>query len=75
MMTTQIFRPDTYWADFPQTYRAEQVSAILQWIAVGDSGVVVGGSGAGKSNLVGFMAGRPDVVARYIIDPRNKTTC
>lgn len=66
MTTTQIFRPDTYWADFPETYRAEQVSAILQWIAVGDSGVVVGGSGAGKSNLVGFMAGRPDVVARYL---------
>jgi DNA-binding winged helix-turn-helix (wHTH) protein len=59
-------RPNTYWADFPETYRDEQVSIIMQWIAVGDSGVVIGGSGAGKSNLVGFLAGRPDVLARHL---------
>jgi DNA-binding winged helix-turn-helix (wHTH) protein len=56
----------SYWADFPDTYRAEQVSAIARWIAVGDSGVVVGGSGAGKSNLVGFLTTRPDIVSSYL---------
>jgi DNA-binding winged helix-turn-helix (wHTH) protein len=48
------------WAEFPVTYRQEQVQTILNWLRVGESGVVVGMSGAGKSNLLGFLASRPD---------------
>ena len=33
-----------YWAEFPVTYRAEQVATILRWVAVGGSGVVIGGT-------------------------------
>jgi DNA-binding winged helix-turn-helix (wHTH) protein len=55
-------RTPTYWAEFPDSYRAEQIATIARWIAVGDSGVVVGGSGAGKSNLVGFITARHDIV-------------
>ena len=66
-MTTRLrMRGPTYWAEFPDTYRAEQIAAIAKWIAVGDSGVVVGGSGAGKSNLGGFITARHDIVCQYL---------
>ena len=52
-----------YWQDFPNTYRAEQVEQIAQWIAAGESGVVLGSSGAGKSNLLGFITARSDILA------------
>jgi DNA-binding winged helix-turn-helix (wHTH) protein len=54
------------WADFPVDYCQEQVRDILGWIRVGESGVVVGMSGAGKSNLLGFLASRPDVVQAHL---------
>jgi hypothetical protein len=59
-------RDNSYWADFPDTYRSEQIETIAKWIAVGDSGVVIGGSGTGKSNLVGFFTTRQDVVGRHL---------
>ena len=52
-----------YWLDFPLTYRAEEVAYIARWIDAGEGGVIVGGSGTGKSNLVGFMASRPELFA------------
>jgi len=55
-----------YWAEFPVTYRAEQIEIILQWVAAGESGIVVGGSGTGKSNLAGFLASRPDAITPYL---------
>jgi ABC-type glutathione transport system ATPase component len=39
------------WVDFPVEYYQEQVRDILGWLRAGESGVVVGMSGAGKSNL------------------------
>jgi len=57
---------NSYWLEFPETYRTEQIAAIAKWIAVGDSGVVVGGSGTGKSNLVGFFTTRPELVCRFL---------
>ncbi len=65
-MTNRGSRGVGYWSDFPDTYRMEHIEAIAKWIAVGESGVVVGGSGAGKSNLVGFLTTRHDVVGRYL---------
>ena len=65
-MTNRGSRGVGYWSDFPDTYRMEQIEAIAKWIAVGESGVVVGGSGAGKSNVVGFLTTRHDVVGRYL---------
>lgn len=73
-MSSQHFSPDSYWAAFPETYRAEQISTIAQWIALGNSGVVVGGSGSGKSNVAGFIAERPDVMAHHLPN-QSANTC
>jgi hypothetical protein len=54
------------WVEFPVTYRQEQVQTILNWVRAGESGVVVGMSGAGKSNLMGFLASRPDAVRPHL---------
>ena len=57
-----------YWAEFPLTYRAEQIAVIMRWVRAGESGVVVGGSGSGKSNLLGFLSSRPEAVRPYLAD-------
>lgn len=57
------------WNAFPATYRAEAVADILHWIALGESGVVVGGSGTGKSNIAGYLVNRPDVTSRLLPEP------
>lgn len=51
-----------YWADFPVTYRAEEIAAIMNWLKAGESGIVIGGSGIGKSNLLGFLGSRPEAI-------------
>ncbi|GAB4531761.1 MAG: hypothetical protein Kow0063_11420 [Anaerolineae bacterium] len=56
------------WADFPVDYCQEHTRTILSWLRVGESGVVVGMSGAGKSNLLGFLASRPDAVRAHLGD-------
>ena len=48
----------TSWDEYPTTYRQHDVQRILQAVRVGESAAVVGLSGAGKSNLLGFMAHR-----------------
>jgi hypothetical protein len=47
---------DTSWSDFPPTYRAKETQTILRAIRAGDSVSLVGLGGAGKSNLLGYMA-------------------
>ena len=56
------------WAEFPTSYHQERVRIILNWLRVGESGVVVGMSGAGKSNLLGFLSTRPDAARLYLGD-------
>ena len=46
------------WDAFPATYRQREVAQIAAWIDAGDSGLIVGLSGAGKSNVLGFVAHR-----------------
>jgi hypothetical protein len=46
------------WDAFPANYRENEVEQIAQWIAAVESGLVVGLSGAGKSNVLGFVAHR-----------------
>lgn len=46
------------WSDYPADYRATEVEAILAATRAGDSVSVVGLSGAGKSNVLGFVANR-----------------
>jgi hypothetical protein len=48
------------WETYPETYRQKEVQYILSAVRVGSCVSVVGLSGAGKSNLLGFMAHRTD---------------
>lgn len=54
------------WQDYPATYRAEEITTLLRWIAVGASGAVVGLRGVGRSNLLGFLCYRPDLLQPQI---------
>lgn len=54
-------QPTSRWADFPTTYRRDQIATILHWVSLGESGAVVGACGTGKSNIAGYLASRPDV--------------
>ena len=46
------------WDDYPSTYRADVAQRILVATQAGDSVALVGLSGAGKSNVLGFLARR-----------------
>ncbi len=46
------------WETYPETYRAPEVNAILAAVKAGECVSVIGLSGAGKSNLLGFLAHR-----------------
>jgi len=48
----------TSWDEYPPTYRQHDIERILQTARAGESAAVVGLSGAGKSNLLGFIAHR-----------------
>jgi hypothetical protein len=46
------------WDTYPASYRSSEVEAVLQALRAGECVSVVGLSGAGKSNLLGFIAQR-----------------
>jgi energy-coupling factor transporter ATP-binding protein EcfA2 len=60
------------WSDFPSTYRSKEIQLIIQAIQAGECVSVVGLSGAGKSNLLGFLAnrigGQPSLPRMVLID-------
>lgn len=49
------------WKTYPSDYREKEVQQILAAVRAGECAAVIGLSGAGKSNLMGFIANRPDV--------------
>jgi energy-coupling factor transporter ATP-binding protein EcfA2 len=51
------------WDSYPAGYRAQEVQFILAAVQAGECVAVVGLSGAGKSNLVGFLANRSALAA------------
>jgi energy-coupling factor transporter ATP-binding protein EcfA2 len=54
---------------YPPTYRENEVNAILAAARAGESTLVIGLSGSGKSNLLSFLAqGRPDAPAFLLVD-------
>jgi len=59
------------WDDYPDTYRASEIRTLANWIAVGESGSVVGLPGSGRSNLLGFLCHRPDVLQTYFSSHTN----
>lgn len=54
---------------FPNTYRMEEIQSILQWVANGEHGVVIGPNGTGKSNIASYLACRPEVTASLLPRP------
>lgn len=50
------------WAQYPPTYRAHEMSLLADWILSGTSGSVAGLPGVGKSNFLGFLCHRPEVM-------------
>ena len=48
----------TTWASYPASYRSNEVHALAAAVQHGESAAVIGLSGAGKSNLLGFVANR-----------------
>ncbi len=46
------------WDSYPQDYRFKEVQAILEAVRGGECAAVVGLSGSGKSNLLGYLAQR-----------------
>jgi hypothetical protein len=56
------------WAAYPSSYRAKEIAILAGWIRAGESGSVIGLAGAGKSNLLGFLCHRPEVIRSYLLD-------
>jgi hypothetical protein len=54
------------WEAFPATYRAKEMQTLASWILSGESGSVVGLIGCGRSNLLGFLCHRPEVLRTYM---------
>jgi len=57
------------YTNFPTDYRNEEITTVLDWIRWGESGVVIGGSGTGKSNIAGYLASRSDVTSSFLPEP------
>lgn len=64
----------TEWAEYPATYRASETAAILRAAGSGESVAVVGLSGAGKTNLLGFVAQQRAAPARLVLVDGNRLT-
>ena len=62
----EIMSQHRYWTDYHLDYRASQMRILADWIQAGHSGSIVGMEGAGKSNLLGFLANRPDALKQYL---------
>jgi hypothetical protein len=54
------------WTAYPVTYRAREMKILAGWIQAGESGSIIGLAGAGKSNLLGFLSHRPEVIQPYL---------
>ena len=53
------------WMLYPEEYRQREISQILRAVRAGESVHLIGLSGAGKSNLVGFLANRWPLVGEF----------
>lgn len=54
------------WTAHAPAYRAQEVQLLASWILTGASGSVIGLNGSGKSDLLGFLCHRPEVLNQYL---------
>ena len=62
----------TIWDAYPADYRAQEVKTIQAAVLAGECAAVIGLSGAGKSNLFGFLAHRTHPAGAYILVDGNR---
>jgi energy-coupling factor transporter ATP-binding protein EcfA2 len=60
------------WDFYPPNYRQKEVKTILSSIRAGESVSLLGLSGAGKSNLLGFLANRVAWEGRFVLVDGNR---
>jgi len=60
------------WETYPENYRANEVRSIIKAVDAGECVSVIGLSGAGKSNLIGFLAHRSALAGRSILIDCNR---
>lgn len=62
------------WDEYPADYRSRELGAILAAVNAGECVSVVGLSGSGKSNLLGYLANRCDasIACRFILVDCNR---
>jgi hypothetical protein len=53
------------WERYPAHYRAAEIQALLRAVRAGECAAALGLSGSGKSNLLGFLAGRAAEIAPW----------
>ncbi len=56
----------SFWDDYPETYRQTEITQIVQAVEAGECVSVVGLSGSGKSNLLGFLTHRTRSSVKWI---------
>lgn len=56
------------WESYPSTYRAREMKILADLIRAGESASIIGLPGAGKSNLLGYLSHRPEVLLGYLPD-------
>lgn len=57
------------WHTYRDEYRSREMQIVAEWVLAGESGTVVGLQGCGRSNFLGFLCHRPDVLRSYLPDP------
>ncbi|MEA5078465.1 MAG: winged helix-turn-helix domain-containing protein [Anaerolineaceae bacterium] len=62
----------TIWDAYPSNYRNSEISRILSSVKAGESCCLLGLSGSGKSNLVGFLAERVKEGPQFILVDCNR---
>jgi hypothetical protein len=63
----------TTWDTYPDKYRAGEVREIVSAVQAGECAAVIGLSGSGKSNLLGFVANRVSApVCRFVLVDCNR---
>ncbi|MEM7031768.1 MAG: winged helix-turn-helix domain-containing protein [Chloroflexota bacterium] len=55
------------WQNYRAAYREKEIKIIANWLLTGESGSVVGLPGCGRSNLLGFLAYRPDILKAHLL--------
>jgi energy-coupling factor transporter ATP-binding protein EcfA2 len=60
------------WESYPETYREKEVQAVTRAVKAGECVSLIGLSGAGKSNLMGFLAQRSPLAGKSLLVDCNR---